>query len=68
MVKSKEIVVEIDRLKEIRDFLLAIDKTDYNEISDGIEKVVFTLSYLIVDGKKVWVQYYIKTVDNGTYL
>lgn len=53
MVKSKEIVVEIDRLKEIRDFLLAIDKTDYNEISDGIEKVVFTLSYLIVDGKKV---------------
>lgn len=53
MVKSKEIIVEVDRLKEIRDFLLAIDKTDYNEISDGIEKVVYTLAYMIVDGKKL---------------
>ena len=52
MLKNK-IVVDIDKLKDIRNHLLDINRSEYDDITDGIEEAVFEIGNIILNNERI---------------
>lgn len=50
---KKKVIVDIDKLKNIRNYLLDIDRTDYNGIVDGIEDVAYEIGSIILNNERI---------------
>ena len=50
---KKKVLVSVDELKTIRNYLLNIDRTDYNNMIDEIDKVAYVIGNIIINEEKV---------------
>ena len=52
MLKNK-VIVDIEKLKDIRNHLLDMDRTDWNDITDRVEDAVYEIGSIILNNERV---------------